>query len=88
MARVFDSEVMARHYDERDLIEMARFSVVISNTIKVLRGALLRKSGTISEYLLQVQGDMTAMGQAALDAAEIQRSKGDKSYHSPYGQEW
>lgn len=88
MARVFDSEVMARHYDQSDLIEMARFSVVISNTVKVLRGALLRKSGTISEYLLQVQGDMTAMGQAALDAVEIQDKPKDCSYHSRYNQEW
>lgn len=88
MSRIFDSKVMARHYDERDLLEMARFSVVISRTIQVLRSALLRKEGTISEYLLQVQTDMTNLGQAALDAVEIQGKSKEFSYHSRYNQEW
>ena len=70
--RIYDIEVMARHYDQDDLMLLARTAVEVSKDIETCMLKLNRTSGTIAEYLASVWHDVNDLGFASLDAVALQ----------------
>lgn len=70
--RVYDVEVMSRHYSQEDLMTLARTAVAVSKAIDTCVKNLDRTEGTIAEYLVGVWHDINGLGMASLDAVALQ----------------